>query len=96
MGIPGTGMGWLLGLGPRGKRVITTLVDGHSVFTFGDRSGKTEYTENMEYVADYWHFYLINSGYFYYPIRGVELGSRFFQIKHRSGFSYIYCDNIGI
>ena len=45
------GMGWLLGMGPSRKRVISSLVDRNSFHPFCARSRTTRNVTGLEFVA---------------------------------------------
>src|SRR5262249_598114 len=53
MGLCGTGMGRLLGLGPSRKCLVYAMVNGYRVSPFGDDSGKKRHAQSLEYGFGY-------------------------------------------
>src|SRR5262249_49559478 len=61
MGLRGTGVGWLLGLGSSRKCLVYAMVNGYSVSPFGNDSGKKRHAQSLEYgfgYVDLCSFYL--------------------------------------
>ena len=66
LGVSGTGLGWLLGMGPRRKRLFYAVAPRHRVSTLCDDPREAEYAQTLEYPPDYACLPIYTFGDFHY------------------------------
>src|SRR5258708_26563293 len=54
-------LGWLLGVGPGGKRVAAAVAERHSLLALRDDAGKTRHDASLERLAGFHHVYAVYS-----------------------------------
>jgi hypothetical protein len=84
LGVFGTRMGRLLGLGSRGECFADAVADGHSLSAFGHDAGKTRHDEELERVAHLLDVCAVDSGHAADAIRSGEFGARICRIRDRN------------
>ena len=77
LGVFGSGLGRLLGMGPGRERLADALADRHRVSALGDDAGKARHVEDVEHVADLRHVLAGDSGNVPDPQRNHQLGACF-------------------
>src|SRR6185312_5787218 len=83
LGLCGSGLGWLLGMGPGGKCVADAMADRDGVSAFGDDAGKARQEEDLERVADLRHFHADDCGNSADAVPAGEFGACLCAVAHR-------------
>ena len=83
MGLCGTRLGRLLGLGPRRKRLPAALDNGNGFFALGHDAGKERHDEDVEHRADLRHFLPVHFWHHDDAQRAGQLRSCFRTVAHR-------------
>ncbi len=88
-------LGRLLGLGPRGKRLVNAMVALHRILTFCDDTGRKKRHENMEHIADISNLFPSAVRNFPNTKRNHSICSHLCQVTDRNVFSSVYSSNSG-
>src|ERR1700676_118888 len=82
LGLCGSRLGWLLGMGPGRKRVFAAVADGHRVSAFRDDAGKARDDEGLERLAGFLHFHVVDPGNLADAQWRGQFGARLRAIEH--------------
>ncbi len=75
LGVLGSGLGRLLGMGSGGECLADAVADRHRISAFGDDAGKARHAEDVEHVADLRHVLAGDSGNVPDPQRNHQFGA---------------------
>src|SRR6266404_4093783 len=83
LGVLGTRVGRLLGMGPGRGRLADALDHRHRIPALSDDAGKTRHAEGVECVADLHHLHALDIGYAAHAQRHHLVGARVCTIAYR-------------
>ncbi len=83
LGLCGSGLGRILGLGSGRKCFAVAVAYRHCVSALRDDAGKARHDESVECVAGFFHLSVMHSRHVFNSQRRSQLGARFCQFEHR-------------
>ena len=83
LGLRGSGMGRILGLGSGRKCFAAPMDHRHRFPSFGDDAGKARHDEGVERLAGVHHFHALHSRHDAHSLRRCQFRSRLCAIFHR-------------